>query len=143
MLFTIVVLAVAKRMGIVSFPNFDRSVVKTVFPLPLLFLGNLVSGLNGTKMIRLKFYHPYPPPRAPTHRADSLLFFSPFFSFLPRKGMVWDPQQARPPFPIDTCGFFSPIHSHVSRGSLPMFTVLRRFSILFTMIGEAVLLKYD
>jgi len=75
MLATIVVLYGLKLGGIVTFPDSSLSTFQKVWPLPLLYVGNLVFGLGSTKRL-----------------------------------------------------------------NLPMFTVLRRFSILFTMLGEAWLL---
>jgi len=75
MVATIVVLFVGKLFGVIKYPDFSRDVIKKVWPLPVLYLGNLVCGLGGTKEL-----------------------------------------------------------------SLPMFTVLRRFSILMTMIGEYYIL---
>ena len=93
MLATIIILQSAKILKIVSFPNYTNEVPKKVndnlvvrhfnfdlvqvFPLPLLYFGNLVCGLGGTKHL-----------------------------------------------------------------SLPMFTVLRRFTILMTVIAEYIVLKY-
>lgn len=65
-----------KEVGVVSFPEFSLDIVKKVWPLPLVYLGNLLFGLGGTKKLNLL-----------------------------------------------------------------MFTVLRRFSILFTMILEYFVLK--
>lgn len=76
MITTIVVLYLAKENNIVKFPDFDRSVVLQIFPLPFLYVGNHVTGLASTKKL-----------------------------------------------------------------SLPMFTVLRKFTILMTMILEAYLLR--
>ncbi|XP_066250787.1 UDP-sugar transporter UST74c [Euwallacea similis] len=72
---TIIVLYGAKKLRIVSFPSLDVSTCRKIFPLPLIYIGNMLFGLGGTKEL-----------------------------------------------------------------SLPMFTALRRFSILMTMILELYIL---
>jgi len=72
---TVVLLAAARFTGVVDFPC-NSSIPKQVFPLPLIYIGNLVFGLGSTKRL-----------------------------------------------------------------SLPMFTVLRRFSILFTLLLEQFILN--
>ncbi|XP_048584341.1 UDP-glucuronic acid/UDP-N-acetylgalactosamine transporter isoform X2 [Nematostella vectensis] len=74
---TVVVLYCAKTFGFIKFPDFHRGIFIKVWPLPLIYVLNLVFGLGGTKRL-----------------------------------------------------------------NLPMFTVLRRFSILFTMIGEYIILRH-
>ena len=71
MLATVIILFVGKKLGIVSFPDLSSDTFRKIWPLPLMYLGNMVFGLGGTQNL-----------------------------------------------------------------SLPMMTVLRRFSILMTMIGE-------
>uniref|UniRef100_A0AAY5EWE0 Sugar phosphate transporter domain-containing protein n=1 Tax=Electrophorus electricus TaxID=8005 RepID=A0AAY5EWE0_ELEEL len=77
MAFTIIILYLAKICKAVTFQDFDRNLPRKIFPLPLLYVGNHVTGLGGTKKL-----------------------------------------------------------------SLPMFTVLRKFSILLTMIMESKILRY-
>uniref|UniRef100_W5LPE7 Solute carrier family 35 member D2 n=1 Tax=Astyanax mexicanus TaxID=7994 RepID=W5LPE7_ASTMX len=76
MAFTIIILYLAKSFKAVSFQDFDKSIPVKMFPLPLLYVGNHVTGLGSTKKL-----------------------------------------------------------------SLPMFTVLRKFTILLTMIMETKILR--
>ncbi|XP_030851861.1 UDP-glucuronic acid/UDP-N-acetylgalactosamine transporter isoform X2 [Strongylocentrotus purpuratus] len=75
MLSTIVILFIGKSLGIISYPDWNWHIPKKIFPLPLIYILNLVFGLGSTQRL-----------------------------------------------------------------NLPMFTVLRRFSILFTMIAEFLIL---
>ncbi|CAB3226299.1 unnamed protein product [Arctia plantaginis] len=75
MVATIVVLWLGRFIKIVQFPHLNTEVTRRIWPLPVIYLGNMATGLGGTKEL-----------------------------------------------------------------SLPMFTALRRFSILMTMIGERFVL---
>merc|ERR1719461_2697507 len=76
MVATIIILYVTKKLNYISFPDLTADTFRKIWPLPLMYLGNMVFGLGGTQNL-----------------------------------------------------------------SLPMMTVLRRFSILMTMIGEFYILK--
>ncbi|XP_073322055.1 nucleotide sugar transporter SLC35D2 [Pagrus major] len=76
MITTLVVLYAAKMSKTIQFQDFDRSIFLKIFPLPLLYVGNHITGLASTKKL-----------------------------------------------------------------SLPMFTVLRKFTILMTMILEVYILR--
>ncbi|XP_041792727.1 UDP-N-acetylglucosamine/UDP-glucose/GDP-mannose transporter isoform X3 [Chelmon rostratus] len=76
MITTLLVLHTAKMSKVIQFQDFDRSILLKMFPLPLLYVGNHITGLASTKKL-----------------------------------------------------------------SLPMFTVLRKFTILMTMILEVYILK--
>lgn len=75
MLATVILLSFAKHINLLKFPAFEADIFKKIWPLPLIYIGNMIFGLGGTKEL-----------------------------------------------------------------SLPMMTVLRRFSILMTMIGEFYIL---
>ncbi|XP_020708757.1 UDP-sugar transporter UST74c [Athalia rosae] len=72
---TILVLFVAKKLRYVDFPDLEVGTLRKIWPLPMIYIGNMIFGLGGTKQL-----------------------------------------------------------------SLPMFTALRRFSILMTMIAEYYIL---
>ncbi|XP_044587963.1 UDP-N-acetylglucosamine/UDP-glucose/GDP-mannose transporter-like [Cotesia glomerata] len=76
MVSTIIILYIAKKLHYVDFPNLEASTIPKIFPLPIIYIGNMIFGLGGTKQL-----------------------------------------------------------------SLPMFTALRRFSILMTMVAEYYMLS--
>ena len=49
---TVVVLFVAKKLRIVDYPSFSLEIVPKIWPLPLMYVGNLIFGLGGTKRLR-------------------------------------------------------------------------------------------
>ncbi|KAE9546602.1 hypothetical protein FO519_010186 [Halicephalobus sp. NKZ332] len=56
MITIVVILFLAKRIGLLSFPDIDMSIPRKIFPLPLFFVVNLVSGLGGTQKISLPMF---------------------------------------------------------------------------------------
>uniref|UniRef100_A0A2M4BT29 Putative nucleotide-sugar transporter vrg4/sqv-7 n=1 Tax=Anopheles marajoara TaxID=58244 RepID=A0A2M4BT29_9DIPT len=53
---SIVVLFVAKRLGIVKYPDFSLDIARRIFPLPLIYLGNMMFGLGGTQALSLPMF---------------------------------------------------------------------------------------
>ncbi|XP_010566980.1 PREDICTED: UDP-N-acetylglucosamine/UDP-glucose/GDP-mannose transporter isoform X3 [Haliaeetus leucocephalus] len=49
---TILILYVSKLNKIVHFPDFDKSIPVKLFPLPLIYVGNHISGLSSTSKLR-------------------------------------------------------------------------------------------
>ncbi|XP_074935924.1 nucleotide sugar transporter SLC35D2 isoform X5 [Phalacrocorax aristotelis] len=49
---TIFILYVSKLSKIVHFPDFDKSIPVKLFPLPLIYVGNHISGLSSTSKLR-------------------------------------------------------------------------------------------
>lgn len=56
MLATIIILAIAKKLNYVDFPNLDRSTIPKIFPLPLIYIGNMIFGLGGIKELNLPMF---------------------------------------------------------------------------------------
>lgn len=56
MVATIVVLFVGKKSRIVSFPGLELSTFRKIFPLPLIYIGNMFFGLGGTKELSLPMF---------------------------------------------------------------------------------------
>lgn len=53
MLVTIGTIGTLLVFGAVQFPSLDRSIPRKIWPLPIVYLGNQVTGLGGTKMLSL------------------------------------------------------------------------------------------
>ncbi|KAM8960591.1 nucleotide sugar transporter SLC35D2 [Pelodytes ibericus] len=56
MMFTILILYIGKQNNIITFPDFDRQVPKKLFPLPLLYIGNHLTGLSSTQKLSLPMF---------------------------------------------------------------------------------------
>lgn len=53
---SILVLGLAKQLRIISFPDMDRDTGRKIFPLPLIYLGNMMFGLGGTQALSLPMF---------------------------------------------------------------------------------------
>ncbi|XP_059216899.1 UDP-sugar transporter UST74c [Stomoxys calcitrans] len=53
---SIVVLGMGKRLKLVSFAPLQRNTFRKIFPLPLIFLGNMMFGLGGTQALSLPMF---------------------------------------------------------------------------------------
>ncbi|XP_029776666.1 UDP-N-acetylglucosamine/UDP-glucose/GDP-mannose transporter [Suricata suricatta] len=53
---TIMILYVSKLNKIIHFPDFDKTVPLKLFPLPLLYVGNHISGLSSTSKLSLPMF---------------------------------------------------------------------------------------
>lgn len=53
---SIIVLGLAKQFGIISFPDLGRDTARKIFPLPLIYLGNMMFGLGGTQALSLPMF---------------------------------------------------------------------------------------
>lgn len=53
---SIIVLSMGKRLKLVTFPSLQRNTFKKIFPLPLIFLGNMMFGLGGTQALSLPMF---------------------------------------------------------------------------------------
>lgn len=52
MLSTVLVLLLGRRLGYVSFPPLQRDTFVKIWPLPLIYVGNMMFGLGGTQQLR-------------------------------------------------------------------------------------------
>lgn len=53
---TVVALYLAKKLKIISFPDFELSTFEKIWPLPLIYIGNMIFGLGGTKELNLPMF---------------------------------------------------------------------------------------
>ncbi|KAM4807988.1 nucleotide sugar transporter SLC35D2 [Rhinophrynus dorsalis] len=53
---TILILYIGKVNQIITFPDFDRQIPRKVFPLPLLYIGNHLTGLSSTQKLSLPMF---------------------------------------------------------------------------------------
>ncbi|XP_061482332.1 nucleotide sugar transporter SLC35D2 isoform X2 [Rhineura floridana] len=56
MITTILILYVSKLNKIIHFPDFDKSIPRKLFPLPLIYVGNHISGLSSTSKLSLPMF---------------------------------------------------------------------------------------
>uniref|UniRef100_A0A8B9UWG4 Sugar phosphate transporter domain-containing protein n=1 Tax=Anas zonorhyncha TaxID=75864 RepID=A0A8B9UWG4_9AVES len=52
---TILILYISKLNKIIHFPDFDKSIPVKLFPLPLIYVGNHISGLSSTSKLRKRY----------------------------------------------------------------------------------------
>lgn len=53
---SIIVLFLGKHFRIVKFPDLSRDIPRRIFPLPLIYLGNMMFGLGGTQALSLPMF---------------------------------------------------------------------------------------
>lgn len=56
LLATVVLLFLGKMFRLVSYPDFHADIPRKIFPLPLIFLGNMMFGLGGTQALSLPMF---------------------------------------------------------------------------------------
>lgn len=56
MLASILILGAGKRTGIITFCDLNRDIPKKLFPLPLIYCGNMMFGLGGTQALSLPMF---------------------------------------------------------------------------------------
>ncbi|XP_076005618.1 nucleotide sugar transporter SLC35D2 [Genypterus blacodes] len=56
MITTLIILYAAKISKIIQFEDFDRNILLKIFPLPLLYIGNHITGLASTKKLSLPMF---------------------------------------------------------------------------------------
>lgn len=53
---SIIVLGIGKQLNIISFPDLGRDTLRKIFPLPVIYLGNMMFGLGGTQALSLPMF---------------------------------------------------------------------------------------
>lgn len=53
---SVIVLYLGKQLKFVTFPDFHADIPRKIFPLPLIFLGNMMFGLGGTQALSLPMF---------------------------------------------------------------------------------------
>jgi len=53
---SIIVLFTGNKLKIVAIPSYSRDLIRSIFPLPLIYLGNAVFGLGGTQALSLPMF---------------------------------------------------------------------------------------
>lgn len=53
---TILTLYIAKKLNILTYPDFTANLTKKIFPLPLIYIGNMIFGLGGTQTVNLPMF---------------------------------------------------------------------------------------
>lgn len=53
---SIIVLWFAKQIKLITFPDLSKDIPRKIFPLPLIFLGNMMFGLGGTQALSLPMF---------------------------------------------------------------------------------------
>lgn len=140
----IIVLFIGKQMKIISFPDYDNSIPRKIMPLPFFHFGNMASGLGGTQVWKRILY---------TSQIKINVISSNVFVICREKEMNHLIQYQRKcdqnkktlttVFIIRVFVFKALFASNsnafyysIQAMPLPMFTALRRFSILITMLLE-------
>ncbi len=113
---SIIVLYTARAFGFIRFPHFSENVINKVRHSSF---SHTKKNISFIRIDRLCHYHSF-----------SSVIYSSVLLVLKPSGNFISP--------------FSQLLFHLNRSSisLPMFTVLRRFSIWLTMIGEQIILRY-
>ncbi|XP_078009135.1 nucleotide sugar transporter SLC35D2 isoform X5 [Phascolarctos cinereus] len=107
---TIVILYVSKLNKIIQFPDFNKTIPVKLFPLPLLYVGNHISGLSSTSKLRVST-------------------------------QLWTFSSGKLGSSLFLKVASSPCRLMQSFTGLPMFTVLRKFTIPLTLFLEVIILR--